>query len=317
MKRITASRLGLRGPRSNGGWHSNHPLAGGSRFSDSTNAEAAWDRTRAGSLRWSVAGAFTGALVALVGFAPAAWLASAVSAATQQRFVLADARGTIWSGNAVAVVTGGAGSRDASALPGRLAWSMRPQGLGMRVRLNQTCCLNGGIAIALTPSLAGLTASVQPQGSNVGQWPAAWLSGLGTPWNTIQLGGVIRVLSSGLTFESTQGQWRMAGGVDLELMGASSRLSTLDTLGSYRLSVRGGSPSAAGNDVAPLATGGVQFTLSTLEGILQLRGSGAWAQGKLHFQGEARSSDADDAALTNLLNIIGRREGARSVISIG
>ena len=35
------------------------------------------------------------------------------------------------------------------------------------------------------------------------------------------------------------------------------------------------------------------------------------------FRGEARAIAVEEAALSNLLNIIGRRDGARSVISIG
>jgi len=50
---------------------------------------------------------------------------------------LADARGTVWSGSAVAVLTGGAGSRDATALPGRLGWTLRPHGLGLELKLRQ------------------------------------------------------------------------------------------------------------------------------------------------------------------------------------
>jgi general secretion pathway protein N len=38
----------------------------------------------------------------------------------------------------------------------------------------------------------------------------------------------------------------------------------------------------------------------------------------VRFTGAARAaSPADEAALSNLLNIIGKRDGARSVISIG
>jgi general secretion pathway protein N len=128
----------------------------------------------------------------------------------------------------------------------------------------------------------------------------------------VQIGGTLRVLSSGLSLESAQGRWHMTGGADIELMGASSRLSTLDTLGSYRLSVQG-RPAGA----QPGADGAVTITLSTLEGALQVNGSGAWGPGGFHFLGEAASRDADEAALTNLLNLIGRRDGARSVISIG
>ena len=87
-------------------------------WGESTFAELAWDKSRSAGLRWAIAGAVVGAAVALVAFAPAAWLARWVAAVSGERVLLADARGTVWAGSAVAVLTGGPGSRDASALPG-------------------------------------------------------------------------------------------------------------------------------------------------------------------------------------------------------
>ena len=43
----------------------------------------------------------------------------------------------------------------------------------------------------------------------------------------------MRLASPGVTLESVQGRWRMQGQANVELVAASSRLSTLDTLGSY------------------------------------------------------------------------------------
>jgi general secretion pathway protein N len=83
----------------------------------------------------------------------------------------------------------------------------------------------------------------------------------------------------------------------------SSRLSTLRPMGSYRLVVQGG-------DVPTL-------TLSTLEGALQLSGTGQWVGQRLRFTGEATATPEREAALSNLLNIIGRRSGARSIITVG
>jgi general secretion pathway protein N len=60
-----------------------------------------------------------------------------------------------------------------------------------------------------------------------------------------------------------------------------------------------------------------RLTLSTQDGPLQLTGSGTWGPGGVRFRGEARAAAVDEAALSNLLNIIGRRDGAKSVISIG
>lgn len=312
MNRFSVSRLGITSLRRR--TPSSPSMLAASRWVDSTHAELEWGKARASSLRWSVAGAVTGALISAIGFAPAAWMASAVSTATRQQFMLVEARGTVWSGSAVAVLTGGEGSRDASALPGRLAWSLRPRGLALEVQLSQSCCLSGNVAILLRPGMGRWTAELLPTAAAIGQWPGSWLSGLGTPWNTVQIGGTLRLLSSGLTLESVQGRWRMTGGADVELMGASSRLSTLDTLGSYRLSLQGQPPSA---DAKPEAGDMVKITLTTVEGALQVNGTGTWGSGGFHFLGEAGSRDADESALTNLLNLIGRREGARSVISIG
>lgn len=276
-------------------------------WGESTFAEQAWDKSRNAGTRWAVAGALLGMLVAFVVFAPAVWLAGFVASATNQRVLLSDARGTIWSGTAVPILTGGTDSRDATALAGRLQWSLIPKGLHFELRLRHDCCLNNPVVLQLRPGLGRIAATlVPPSGGWVGQWPTAWLGGLGTPWNTMQLGGAVRLATPGFTLQSVQGRLQLDGRVDLELLNVSSRVTTLETLGSYRLSVAG-TPEG----------GPMRLELSTQEGALQLSGSGTWGPGGVRFRGEARAAEGDEAALANLLNIIGRREGARSVISIG
>jgi general secretion pathway protein N len=252
-------------------------------------------------------GAVLGALLAFVVFAPAAWLAQGLAAATGDRLLLADARGTVWSGSAVAVLTGGAGSRDASALPGRLSWRLGLDGAALSVRAQHDCCINGELRLRIEPGFGRLKISLPARSGAVGQWPASWLIGLGTPFNTLQLGGSLSLSSSsGLVAESAQGRWRFSGGAALALNGVSSRVSTLDTLGSYRVAFDDGS----GGNTA-------QVVLSTQSGPLLLSGSGQWTAGGLRFRGEARAEADSQAALNNLLNIIGRRQGALAVISIG
>lgn len=280
---------------------------GVSGFANSTLAELAWQRARNAARRWGAWGAVIGALVGLVVFAPASWLAAAVSAGSDQRLLLADAQGSVWSGSAQLLLTGGPGSRDASALPGRVHWQLRPNWNRIDLRLRQACCLERDLVLQFKPGLGRFAVVVPGQTQALGQWPAAWLAGLGTPFNTMQLGGALRLTTSGITFESAQGRWRLIGSLDLDLLGVSSRLSTLDTLGSYRLSVRGGQ--ATGETAA--------VTLDTMEGALRLNGSGQWAGSKMRFRGEASAAEGQEAALNNLLNIIGRRQGAVSVISIG
>lgn len=284
------------------GWANTAAATG---WGESTFAEIAWDKSRGAAKRWAALGVLVGGLLALLAFAPAAWLAAAVASASNQHLLLADARGTVWSGSAVAVLTGGPGSRDASALPGRIEWTLGLAGFGLELRARHACCLNGSAALTLRPGLGRIVVGLQPGADWIGQWPSAWLSGLGTPWNTMQVGGSVRLSSPGLSVESVQGRWRLTGRADVDLLEVSSRLSTLDTLGSYRMTVSADPSGAA------------QLNLSTQQGVLQLSGSGSITPGGVRFRGEARADGSAEAALTNLLNIIGRRDGARSVISIG
>lgn len=277
-------------------------------FAASTLAELAWQRTRGAVGRWAVAGATLGTLVGLVAFAPAAWLAAGVASASGERLLLSDARGTLWHGSALPVLSGGPGSRDASALPDRLEWQLSWRGRGLEWRVRQACCLRGEVRALIRPGLGRVSVQLLPGASTtVGQWPAAWLVGLGTPWNTLQLGGTLRLASPGLTLEWVQGRLRFTGQATLDIAGASSRLATLETLGHYRLTLQG---DASSNDAASLR-------LVTVGGVLNLSGEGQWTGTGLRFRGEAQAVSGSEAALNNLLNIIGRRQGVRSVISIG
>jgi general secretion pathway protein N len=278
-----------------------------SGFESSMLGSEGFQRARRATMRWSIAGALLGAAIALVAFAPASWMARTIASASNEHLLLTDSRGTVWSGSAVLVLTGGTGSRDAMALPGRLAWRVGLHGGWPQLQFEHACCLNGRVGVTVEPGLGQVDADLMAPPGWVGQWPAAWLGGLGTPFNTMQLGGAVRLISPGLTLRWVAGRWQMDGRADIEFNSVSSRLSTLDQLGSYRLSL-----------VADPANAGTSLvTLSTVDGALQLSGTGTWNAAGLRFRGEARSGLANDAALNNLLNIIGRRDGARSLISIG
>ncbi len=258
--------------------------------------------------RWALAGALIGALLALPVFAPATWLAAGLAGATDSRLLLADARGTLWRGSAVLVLTGGPGSRDASALPGRLHWTLGLDGTALALRARQACCIENELTLRVVPRLGGLRIELPASttAAPLGHWPAAWLAGLGTPWNTLQPAGTLQLTSPGFSAQQVQGRWTFNGLLELELQGFASSLSTLDELGSYRLRLQG-------DERGEAAT----LQLSTLSGALQMRGNGQWLASKLRFNGEAQASPGSEAALNNLLNIIGRRRGALSIISIG
>lgn len=249
---------------------------------------------------WAVAGAFAGLLAALAAFAPASWLAAAVQRASNSRIVLNDPRGTVWQGSAQLVLTAGPGSTDTAALPDRLAWSLRPRWDGLSLRLGAACCTPRPIEATLQWRPGRMQLNV---GDSDLRWPAALLSGLGTPWNTLQLDGELRMTSRALSVEWSAGRLALNGQAELVAQDISSRLSTLRPMGSYRITLQGGAAPAV--------------RLQTLEGSLQLTGGGQWVGQRLHFQGEASAAADREAALSNLLNIIGRRSGPRSIITIG
>lgn len=262
------------------------------------------------AFRWAEFGAVLGLVTAVVAWAPAAWLASAVSSATHQRLVLADARGTLWNGSARLILSPGPGSRDASELPQRLGWTMRPGwidgGPGLRLTLDQSCCIKP--AAPLTASFGLDRLSVRLPDATPEQpwirWPAGWLSGLGTPWNTLAPDGVIAISAQGFVFEGRGAAVNVSGVAQVELRDFSSRLAQVAPLGSYRMGLVGGGQTP-------------QLILTTIQGPLQLSGEGSLGAKRAQFRGEATAAPGSEAALANLLNIIGRREGARSIISVG
>jgi general secretion pathway protein N len=134
-------------------------------------------------------------------------------------------------------------------------------------------------------------------------WPAALLAGLGTPMNTIAPRGQLELNTQGLSLEWSAGRLALQGRAELTARHMSSRLSTVQPVGSYRMILAGG-------DTATL-------DLSTLEGPLQLAGSGQWVGPRLRFSGQAWAAPEMQEQLANLLNVLGRKQGERAQISIG
>lgn len=239
--------------------------------------------------------------------APARWLAAGLAQATGQRLVLSDPQGTLWTGHSVLALAPGAdASPDAArSLPGRVSWRLRPALAhgwpAIRLSLTQPCCWSGTQEWWVSPSWSGLTIRTPALAA---QWPADALTGLGTPWNTLAFSGQLQLSSPALELQVSARALRLQGQMQVQALELASRVSTVSPLGSYRLSVVGG-------DV-------VRLELATDRGALQLSGTGQWAAGApFRFNGKASAAPQEQAALENLLNIIGRRSGPDSLITIG
>lgn len=255
-------------------------------------------RARAAPWGWALSGALLGACLVALWHAPARWLASALDQASAGHLQLVQTQGSVWRGSARLQLTGGPGSHDRSALPGRLYWRLSPRPNGLHIRLQAACCTaEGPLQLQLRPLWGGAQLQLQDSRS---RWPAALLTGLGTPFNTIQPEGELSLHTQSLHVRWLERRVHLEGQAELSARHISSRLSSLQPLGSYRLRVQGGS--------------NVTVQLDTLDGALQLSGNGQWLGGRLRFQGLAEAAPEHQDALANLLNILGQRRGDQAII---
>ena len=260
---------------------------------------------------WAVVGAVMGGLTALLIHLPAQWLAQALFKATQGQVQLQEAKGSVWQGSGKLVLTGGEGSRDALALPGRIHWqtgmSLNSVNLPQfNFNLNAPCCMTQSARLSLQAPERLQVWQLQVD-DHQSQWPAHLLSGLGAPWNTLEPEGTLKLETKQLRVNlQTQPSW-LQGGITLTAENMSSKLSTLKPMGTYQIILGGAS---AANPLPSLS-------LTTQSGSLLLSGQGQWQGSRLQFRGEASAVPEHAAALSNLLNIIGRRQGARSLLSLG
>jgi general secretion pathway protein N len=114
---------------------------------------------------------------------------------------------------------------------------------------------------------------------------------------------LISLQSTGLQVVWVQGRISFEGKALITVQQAASRLTTVRPLGTYLVSLKGGTVPT--------------LELSTVDGALLLSGKGQWTEARFRFSGQASASPEAQASLNNLLNIIGRRKGAVSIISLG
>lgn len=250
---------------------------------------------------WALLGLLAGITAIVLYRPPAAWLAWAIRTATQGHAQIIDPQGTVWQGDGRLLLTGGSDSRDAMLLPERMHWRLTPGWGQANLALNLDCCAATPAHITLAPGGGGIRMRLDTLDWTL---PADLLEGLGAPLNTLALRGRIRLAARDVQWQQSDSGGSMQGDITMDLLNMSASMSTLDSLGSYRVELHGQN------------SGMPTMELKTTQGPLQLEGSGQWRDGRFRFSGEAWPDAGYESSLNNLLNIMGNRSGDRYLLAL-
>jgi general secretion pathway protein N len=240
-------------------------------------------------MRWiATAGVLVTILITAIVCVPASWLGDLIEARSPVRLVYA--AGTIWNGSALVALSDG---QQARLVPGRVAW---------RVEWPQV--LSGRIVMAVRHAAAdsairiGFDGRALHIGAGEARVPAALLSVLGAPFNTMRPGGTLYVHWDALEIRRDG----FDGSIAVDWEEAQSALSPVAPLGNFRMTALGhGARSEA--------------KLTTLKGPLLIEGDGSLENGTMRFRATAGADPAMRASLTGLIAVLGRRSGDQAVLN--
>ena len=233
------------------------------------------------------------ALTAAIAVLPARWLIIALPSSWPVAVI--DASGSIWNGTALLAL----GPEEArSTLPTPVSWRVRVAG-GPHVELTHLW-LDGPLTLRLQSNGVALS-------SRTLRLPASTLAQIGAPFNTLKPGGDLLLTWPAMRLNGSLPTGEL---LNVEWKDAATALSMLRPIGHYRVRLTSDGPDA------------VAIALSTLQGPLNLEGTGRWAErGGLRFTGVARpapnTSNEVRAALQSTLSALGRRSGDDSLLQVG
>jgi general secretion pathway protein N len=243
--------------------------------------------------------------------APASLIDWAIRDATSGRVRLADASGSIWSGQGRVVLVDvlAEANRDRQAapvrgpislagvvIPGTIRWEIAPLPLLIgRLQANAS-----HESMARPALITGTANRLQVTGGSL-QLPSVNLARLGSPWTTVR-----PTASLGVTWQPfVVEQGRFSGRATLELRDVASALTPVRPLGAYRVDIDGTGAAS-------------RIQMTSIDGPLRLSGEGNWTPaGGLRFTAYAEADEAERLRLQSLLGLLGRREGTRTMIKIG
>jgi general secretion pathway protein N len=250
-----------------------------------------WMRRLRLALPWLAAAILASAVVMFI-LLPAAWVTPQFARHTGGHINLVDPAGSLWHGSATLMLAAGSDQSAATLLPGRIEWhtAFWPLFTGrVRMVMRHSEAMPDPVTVD-----AGLRSATVTSGAMA--VPASLLSGLGAPFNTLDLQGDVRLAWS---------DWRSFnheafGQMTITLNDVSSRVSLVKPLGSYRVLFQAQGVSST-------------LDLTTLKGPLMLTGNGNVSAASTSFRGTASATPEARDNLAGLLNLLGRPSGPDKV----
>lgn len=218
--------------------------------------------------------------VALIVWAPATIVDAELLRASKGRLRLSQAQGSIWAGSGLLELRD-AGGRNAIAKD--LVWRVLPESLWRGHLVCEVELESRGKPFVVSASFSRIT--ITNADINL---PAAAMALAEPRLKPLKLSGDVALRTTNLAM----GAGEMLGNVTLQWRGAGSAFSPVSPIGSYELQLNGEGKS-------------VNATLSTMQGPLQLDGSGSWTIGQNPgFQAIARVPAQYQEQFTPLLRLI-------------
>ncbi len=213
---------------------------------------------------------------------PAGLLGDVLRAYTPIRVI--HSSGSLWHGSGLIALSDG---RRAFLVPGLVAWNVDVPALflGQLVLSLDHDMVDGAVTVVA----GGGTVRV---GKGRARVPAALLTLIGPPFNTVRPGGMLDIRWEELRFQGGG----FEGILEVRWDNAQSALSRVAPLGSYSLSV-------TGRGMRGVAS------LRTLEGPLILQGEGTMREGVIRFSGTADAAPNMRGSLDALIGLLGKRSG--------
>jgi general secretion pathway protein N len=146
---------------------------------------------------------------------------------------------------------------------------------------------------------------------------------LGVPWNTVDPKGILNFETRNATIKGYLFRDKapvFQGLAELTLKDLSSRLSPLSPLGTYKVKLYSQHSDGNGSPSNPELTSAMPdlyIRLETTQGRLELSGEGKWSNKHLYFNGLAKAQAGFEAALANLLGVLGTRTDNTATLKIG